>query len=87
MGDLNSIYRPLDDVDTDGATIGGHWPVATLEAPLLSQLEVSTDVDSGGCKSYCAAKTELLCFKRFKLGFKAELVVLRTLLLRFSSTL
>ena len=48
MGGLNSIYRPLDDVDTDGATIGGHWPVATLEAPLLSQLEVSTHVDSSG---------------------------------------
>ena len=83
MGDLDSIYRPLDDTDTDGATIGGHWPVATLEAPLLSQLEVSTHVDSSGYKSYCPAKTELLCLKRFKLGFKAELVFLRTLLLRF----
>ena len=24
MGDLDSIYRPLDDVDIDGATFGGH---------------------------------------------------------------
>ena len=78
MGDLDSIYRPLDDVDTDGATTGGHWPVATLEAPLLSQLEVSTHVDSSGCNSYCPAKKELLCLKHFKLGFKAELFVLRT---------
>ena len=60
MGDLDSIYRPLDDVDTDGATIGGHRPVATLEAPLLSQLEVSTHVDSSRYKSYCPAKTETL---------------------------
>ena len=30
MGDMDSIYKPLDDVDTDGATIGSHWLLATL---------------------------------------------------------
>ena len=40
-------------------------------------------MDISGCKSYCPTKTELLCLKRFKLGFKTELVVSRTLLLPF----